>query len=265
MPDRNLDFDPTITNVTPKMPDQGLASGVADFADLIAQQSANAKALNATAQTALAFRQLDVQYRESTASNPNDPQALANLQASRAQVMTEIGKQVPAITSREYMSKAIELQQSSDKMNEFWGMHQQIRNADNDLSTAQDTHLKMANMAGKQFGADGADFGNLNSVMNFEQAKKDITDFVTPIVGAPKAEEALKDFSGNYVKSFVAGVAESNPKAAAAMLQQPNIAEHFTTEQIGDMADVIKKTTRQQELIKSMQFRSAAPSSGRRP
>lgn len=253
MADRNLDFDPTVTNVTPKLPDQGLMTGIADFADTIATQSANAKALNATAQTALAFRQLDVQYRESTMGNPNDPAAMAQLQTARSQIVSQIGQQVPAITSREYMAKTIELQQSSDKMNEFWGMHQQIRNADSDLSTARDTQIKMANMAGIQFGKDGADFGNLNSVMNFESAKDDITKFVTPVVGAPKAEAYLKDFSGDWVKSFVAGVAEQNPQAAAAMLAQPNIAEHFTSEQIGDMGDVIKKTQRQQQLIQNLQ------------
>lgn len=253
MADRNLDFDPTVTNVTPKMPNQGFLAGAADFADKIADMSANAKALNATAQTSLAFRQLDVAYREQTASNPNDPEALAKLQSQRSQIVAQIGQQVPAIASQAYMSKAIELGQSSDKMNEFWGMHQQIRNANSDAVTARDTSLKQANMDGIQFGKDGADFGNLNSVLNFESAKQNIADHLTPILGAPKTEEYLKDYSGDHVKSFVAGLAEQNPKAAAMMLQQPNIAEHFSTQDIGDMADVIKKTERQQELIQTLQ------------
>lgn len=257
MADRNLDFDPTVTNVTPKMPDQGAMLGVADFADKVAEVSANSKALNATAQTALAFRQLDAGYREATAGNPNDPTALANLQSARATVAQKIGSQVPAIASQQYMSKVIELGESSDKLNEFWGMHQQIRNADSNMEVARDTHLQMANQAGMQFGKDGADFGNLNSVLNYEQAQQDIKDFVTPVVGEPKANAYLKDFSGDWVKSFTSGLAESNPTAAAAMLQRPEIAEHFTSEQIGDMGDLIKKTTRQQQLIQNLQTTKA--------
>lgn len=257
MPDRNLDFDPTVTNVTPKMPDQGLMLGAADLGDRVAEISANSKALNATAQTALAFRQLDAGYREATAGDPNNPQALANLQSARAVVAQKIGAGVPAIASQQYTTKVIELGESSDKLNEFWGMHQQIRNADNDMDTARDTQLKMANMAGSQFGADGADFGNLNSVLNYEHAQDDIKQFVTPVVGAPKADAYLKDFSGDWVKSFVAGVAEKNPTAAAAMLERPEISEHFTSQQIGDMGDVIKKTERQQQLIQNMQTTKA--------
>lgn len=257
MPDRNLDFSPTVTSVTAKMPDQGAIEGAADLADTIAQQSANSKALNASAQTALAFRQLDAQYRESTAGNPNDPEALKSLQSARQQIVSNIGQQVPAIASREYQTKAITLGESSDKMNELWGMHQQMRNADDDLVTANDTHLKIANMAGQQFGADSGDMGNLNSVLNYEGAQQDIKQFVVPVIGAPKAEEYLKDFSSNWVKSFVAGVAEKSPQMAATMLDRPEIAEHFTSQDIGDMADVIKKTARQQQLIQSMQTTKA--------
>lgn len=253
MADRNLNFDPTVTNVTPQLPNLGPENAAADLADQVATMSANSKALNATAQTALQFRQLDAQYRESTAGNPNDPQALQDLQAKRAEIVSTIGQQVPAIASRDYMSHTIELQQSSDKLNTIWGMHQQMRNAGADLQTAESTQIKMANMAGQQFGADGADMGNLNSVLNFEQAQGAIKQFVTPVIGAPKTDEYLKNFSSNWVKSFVAGVAEKSPHAAAAMLQQPNIAEHFTTQDIGDMADVIKKTERQQQLIQTMQ------------
>lgn len=253
MADRNLNFDPTVTNVTPQMPNNSVLSGISDFADQVAVQSANSKALNATAQTALAFRQLDGQFRQSAAGNPNDPQALQDLQAARSQVVSTIAQQVPAISSRDYMTHTIQLQESSDKMNELWGMHQQVRNTKNDLDTAEKTQLDMANSAGRQFGQDGADMGNLNSVLNFETAQAAIKQFVTPVIGAPRTDDYLKSFSGNWVKSFVAGLAEQNPQAAAAMLQQPNIAEHFTTQDIGDMADVIKKTERQQQLIQNLQ------------
>lgn len=253
MADRNLNFDPTVTNVTPQMPNNGLLSGVSDLADQVAVQSANSKALNATAQTALAFRQIDGQYRQDAAGNPNDPQALADLQSKRAQVVSTIAQQVPAIASRDYMSHTIQLQESSDKMNELWTMHQQVRNTKNDLDVAEKTQLDMANSAGRQFGQTGADMGNLDSVLNFDAAKQAITKFVMPVIGQERTDDYLKSFSGNWVKSFVAGLAEQDPKAAAAMLQQPNIAEHFTTQDIGDMADVIKKTERQQQLIQTLQ------------
>lgn len=253
MADRNLNFDPTVTKVTPELPDTVLPTAAVDLTDTIATQSASMKALNATAQTALAFRQLDSQFRQDAAGNPNDPQALADLQSKRAQVVSAMGQQVPAIASRDYMTHTIQLQESSDKMNELWGMHQQVRNAKSDLDTAEKTQLDMANAAGQQFGDDGANMGNLSSVLNFETAQGAIKQFVAPVIGAPRTDDYLKSFSANWVKSFVAGLAEKNPQAAAAMLEQPNIAEHFTTQDKGDMVDVIKKTERQQQLIQTLQ------------
>lgn len=253
MADRQIDFDPTITQVTPQKPDLGLLTGAADFADNIAQMSANAKALNATTQTALAFRQADAQYRQNAAGNPTDPEALANLQSTRAQITSQIGQDVPAIATREYMTHVMQVQQNSDKLNELWGMQQSVKNAHADLSVNEQTQYKMANDSGRQFAADGGNMANFDSVLNFEQAQEAISKFAGPVLGDSQTQAYLKTFNSNYVKSFVSGIAESNPQLAAVALQQPNIVQHFSTQDIGDMADVIKKTTRQQELIQSMQ------------
>lgn len=253
MADRQINFDPTVTQVTPEKPDLGLLTGGAELADQVATISANSKALNATTQSALAFRQADAQYRQDAASNPNDPQALANLQTTRAQIMSQIGQQVPAIASREYTTHMMEIQQNSDKLNELWGMQQSVKNAHADVNTSMDTQYKMANDAGRQFGSDGANMKDLDSVLGFETAQQAIAKFAGPVLGQPQTVALMKNFNSNYVKSFVSGLAENNPQAAAAMLEQPNIAEHFTTQDIDDMASVIKKTTRQQQLIQTMQ------------
>lgn len=253
MADRNLDFDPTVTNVVPQKPDLGLLTGGAELADQVATMSANAKALNATTQTALAFRQADAQFRQNAAGNPNDPQALADLQTQRSEITSQIGQQVPAIASREYMSHVMEVQQNSDKLNELWGMQQSVKNAHANVNTSMETQYAMSADRGRQFGADDGNFANLDSVIGLEQANAAIVKFATPVLGAPQTGAMLKDFNTNMVKSFVAGLAEQHPQLASAALQQPNIAEHFTPQDIGDMADVIKKTTRQQELIQSMQ------------
>lgn len=235
------------------MPDLGLLTGGAELADQVATMSANSKALNATTQTALAFRQADAQFRQDAASNPNDPEAIAKLQATRSQITSTIGQQVPAIASREYMTHVMEVQQNSDKLNELWGMQQSVKNAHADLSDSETTQYKMANAAGQQFGADGGNFANLDSVLNFEQAQQAISKFATPVLGVEQTTNELKNFNSNYVKSFISGLAEKYPTMAAAALQQPNIASHFTSQDIGDMTDVIKKTERQQQLLQNIQ------------
>lgn len=251
MADRNLDFDPTVTAVTPKLPDDSLPTGAANIGEQVATMSANAKALNATTQTALAFRQADAQFRQDAASNPQDPEALAKLQSTRAQITSQMGQQVPAIASREYMSHVMEVQQNSDKLNELWGMQQSVKNAHADLTVNEMTQYKIAGDAGRQFASDDGNFANLDSVLGFEQAQQAISKFAGPVLGESQTTAYLKNFNANYVKSFVSAIAETNPAMAATALQQDNIKTHFTPEEIDDMGALIKKTQKTQELLQS--------------
>lgn len=251
MAERNLDFDPIVTNVTPQMPDHGFATGIADFADQVATMSANAKALNASTQSSLAFRQADAQYRQDAASNPNDPEALAKLQATRSEITSRFGQQVPAIASREYMMHMMEVQQNSDKLNELWGMQQSVKNAHADLQTSANSQVLDFVNKGRQFGADGGDITNIDAVLSLEQNQKALTKFATPVLGESQTLEFIKNSNRNNVQGFISGLAESHPEMAALALQQDGIKTHFTSQEIDNMGALIKKTQKTQELLQS--------------
>ena len=125
-----------------------------------------------------------------------------------------------------------------------------VRNAANNLQTGAQTYYDQANSAGRDFGTNG---GDINDALNYAHANQSLHQFADPVIGADRAGEFMKDFNTNYVKSFVAGVAENNPQQAAALLQEPAIAQHFTTQDIGDMGQLIEKTQKQQKLIQSIQ------------
>lgn len=253
MADRNLNFDPTVTNVTPTLPTLAPAlDAAADVADHVATMSANAKALNAVMQSSMAYRQADAQFRQDAASDPNDPAAVAKLQETRAQINSTIGQQVPAISRMEYMTRMMSVAENGDKLNSLWGIQQQVKNADADTKVAQDTDVKMATMDGHQFAQDGGNMANLGAVLNLDTAKAAIVQHLTPILGAERTEAALTDFSANHVKAFVSAVAETNPAMAKLMLQQDNISSHFTAAQIDDMGSLIKKTEKTQDIIRNI-------------
>jgi len=248
---RDLNATPTVTNVTPLDPDTGNVTNLAaDIGDQVANMSAQSKALAATAQTSQAFRQLDTQFRLQNADNPNDPAALADYRASRQDIVQQIGQTVPNIAQRDYFSKTIELGQASDTSNQLWTTKQLVRNATNNLQTGAQSYYDQANQAGKDFAQNG---GDIDQVLQYAQANQTLHQFANPVIGADRTGEFLKDFNANYAKSFVAGVAETNPQQAAALLQQPAIAQHFTTQDVGDMVQLIQKTQKQQQLAQSLQ------------
>lgn len=250
MADRNLDFNPTVTNVTPEVDTTtSMADAVGDVAAQAAQMSASGKALAATAATQTGFRQLDSQFRLQNADNPTDPKAIAQLQAARQKIIDEQGANIPAIAMRDYTNKTVELATQSDDLNAAWATKQQIRNGVNNLQTGRVTYLNAANSAGQAFAQDPD--SDIASALDYKQAMASMHQYADPVLGADKTGAFLKDFNTDYVKSFIAGVAQTSPQRAAQLLQDPNIAQHFSTQDIGDMAQVIQKTTKQQALIQS--------------
>jgi hypothetical protein len=251
MADRNLNFDPTVTNVTPE---QDQTTALADAAGQVAEQaatmSAAGKALSATAATQSQFRQLDSQYRLQNADDPTNPVALQNLQQARQKIVDAQSANVPAIAMRDFTNKTVELGTQSDDLNAAWATKQQIRNGVSNLQTGRVTYLNEANVAGQAFAQDPD--ADLQSALNYQQAMSSMHQFADPVLGSDKTGAFLKDFNADYAKSFVAGVAQSDPVRAAQLLQDPAIAQHFTTQDIGDMTQVIQKTVKQQALAQSL-------------
>lgn len=250
MADRNLNFSPDVTNVTPELPDNSIISGVSAIAENIAEQSATTKALAATAATQVKFRQLDSEFRLQYASDPTNALGLKNLTASRQAFVNENAQNVPAMTQRAYTDKAIELGQASDASNTLWTTHQQVRNTVNNMQSARVTYLNEANNSGRDFATSGN--VDLSSALNYLGANQSIQEFANPVLGADKTAAFLKTFNSDYVKSFVAGVAEISPKQAAALLDDPNIKDHFSTQDRGDMVDLIARTQKQNALANNL-------------
>lgn len=251
MANRPDNFSPTVTDVVPENPDTGtLTHTIMAVGAQIADASAQTKALKAVADTQVGFSALDRKFRQEYADDPTNPEGIKNLQAQRKALTTDIGKNVPTYVMRDYTQKALELSSQSTASNEVWTTHQQVRNTVNNLATTQKTYLLQANQAGQSFGESG---GDITDAMNYMQANQSIRQFAEPVLGKDKVDKALGQFNTNYVKSFVAGVAEKHPDQAAALLEDPNLQAHFSTQDRGDMIDLINRTKKQQDMAQQLQ------------
>lgn len=247
----NRDFDPDVptVNVVPKEP-SNLLLGIAAIGEQAAEASENSKLLMYGAQAHAQFKAVDAQYRQQFADNPNAPEATKWLQDQRQQISDKLGGQLSPLYQRQWQSKVTELGAQSDVSNEMWGFHQNYRNAVNNTNVAYKTYLDVGNQDGKAYGvSDATDGGN---IMNFLGARQTITDHSVPFIGADKTNELVKNFDADYVKSFVAGVAETSPQKALGLLNMPEIQQHFTTMDRDDMLQVVKRTAKAQQMMQSM-------------
>lgn len=249
MANRDLDFSPQVTQVTPQQPQDSTLTAGLEVMNQIGEASAQSKALSASMQTSLAFRQLDQQYRQSAANNPNDPTALSNLQQGRQQIIQQYGENVPAIASRDYQSHAIELQKASDVSNTLWGTRQLVSNAKADLGVGYKSGLQQATLDGQKFATSDSPATEVEGALHYAQLTAIMKQGADPVIGSDKSALLLKNFQQDYTKTFVASVAEHNPVMANALLQQPAITQHFTPQDVDDMQALIERTTRAQKLI----------------
>ena len=151
----------------------------------------------------------------------------------------------------DFRNKTTELTKASDLSNYGWAQVQQKRNVVNGVNNTIKTYVDAANKDGMAFAA--SDVSDPSMVLGFLTARQNIEGFGNPVLGPEKTQALLKNFNQDYIKSFVAGVAETSPVKAAQLLEQDSIKQNFTTQERGDLADLIKRTKRQQELTKSLQ------------
>lgn len=252
MANRDLDFSPTVTNVVAEKPDTSFTDAIANIGEQVANASAQTKALQASANTQVKLSQLNGQFRQKYADDPTNADGLKELADAQQQVVQTEGAGVPSIAMRDFTNKTIELQKSSKAGNEVWTTRQQVRNTSANMQTARVAYLSEANENGRNFAANGSD-ADLSTALNYGQANSSIMQFASPVIGKDKTALYLKSFNKDYVKSFVAGVAETNPARAAQLLESPEISDNFTTQDRGDMVDLIKRTQKQHELTTSLQ------------
>lgn len=255
MANRDLNFTPTVTQVTPEEPNNGLVLGIADIAAKVADASEQSKVLANTAQAHVAFKTADMQFRQQYADDPTNPEGIKALAESRKNITDSLGENISPFYQREWQKQTTDLATQSQVSNEAWAFKQQQRNTINNFQVTAKTYTDTANRDGQAYGA-GGDLDPA-AIMNYATAQQGLVSTASNVLGADKAQELAKNFKSDYIKSFVSGVAENSPAKAAQMLADPTIKANFTTEEQGEMVDQINRVKKQQALIQSLQQTSS--------
>lgn len=250
MANRDLNFIPDVAPSTPELPDNSVANAIESVGTTLADQSAQSKLLSQSAKAQVGFKQLDAQFRMKYADDPTNKDGLQELAEQRAMLSDSLGEAIPSLYTRQWQNKTTELSTSSDVSNELWTAHQQRLNTVTNVNGSIKTYLDAGNKDGQAFGA--SDAVDVGGALNYINARQNIEQFGNPALGTAKTEALLKDFNKDYVKSFVSGVAETSPAKAVKLLESPDIQQHFTTEERGDMISQIARVKKQQALGKQL-------------
>lgn len=246
---RDLNFDQGEVLQVVAQEGEGMLGGLAILGRQYATSAAESKVMRQAGQAQIAFKQLDAQYRKDWADDPASPDGLKWLQESRQQVIDELGADVPTLMNSKWVEKTTELATQSDLSNDLWTVQQNKVNTVSNVNSSIKNYLGMANEDGRAFGAGK---GDASSIMNYLTAGEELHGFGNRTLGSAETNKLLETFDKDYVKSFVSGVAETSPDQAKALLDDPAIAERFTTDEKGEMIDQISKVRRQQQTAEDL-------------
>jgi len=128
MANRNINYNRDVTKVVAEDMDTGLLDAAVGLARDVADASAQSKVLEATSQAQIAFKQLDQDYRIKYEGDPNNPDAVRELNEQRQNTITELGKGIPTFYTRQWAANAGKLSDASQKSNKLWATEQNYKN-----------------------------------------------------------------------------------------------------------------------------------------
>lgn len=248
MPQRNLNNDQQVENVVPEPDNGALVTGLADIGQKLIANSQEAKITENVSKAQLDLAALNNQYQ---IDNQGDPfKNLDSLKEDQQAILDKYGDDVSPLFRRQWNQQAQTLTAHSDATNQAWGFEQTRKNSVLSINNSMLNNYTLANNAGAAFGQSNST--DVMTALNYEQSRQNLQDLGNRTIGETATTEQLLKYKEDYAKSFLSGVAESNPNKAAQLLDDENIKGMFTSEQRDELVDVINKTRKKDILQTSL-------------
>lgn len=215
----------TVTDVVAKEPDHLLETASA-LGEQIIKQSQEAKIVENMSAAQLDLGKLSDDYQTQYEGDPFNKQGLEELRSARQGVLDKYGESISPVFRRAWNENAQKISSSNESQVQAWGYKQSAVNSKTSLIAATQNHLTQAQLDGEAFGKSTAQ--GIGSFSNFITAKQSLEEFGAAHLGETSTQEVTKDFSEDYAKVFVSGVAHTNPVKALKMLDNEQVRSAFT-------------------------------------
>lgn len=249
---RNLTAETTVLDTSQGGVDQGAAitGAIADIGMKIVQQSQEAKINENISKAQLDISKLDNEFRIRAEADPFNKEMGAEYISQRRSLLAGYKEQISPFYRMQFDESVRRVTANADSQMQAWQFKQANQNTKNSITASMENNFLQASQDGMTFGT--GDSNDANSMMNFATSQKELTQFISKNLGPESANTLLKDYQKDYVKSFLSGVAQTNPTKADAMLKEKGISELFTAEEIDGFDGLIRRNIRQKTIDELM-------------
>lgn len=220
---REIENYRSVTNV---VPDQSLAitlgSAGKQGAEII-QASQEAKIAENFSTAQLAVAKLHMEYKAQNEHNPFG--GLEDLKLKEQEIYDGLGQDISPFFQRPWQDSVRDYSKKSKGELEMWAYKQSRVNTVKSINTSIKNNMTQAMIDGQTFGSSPE--AELSSFMNYAASKEKLAVFGERNVGQGQTTELLENYDGDYLKSFISGVSDSNPVKALRLMDDPQVKKGF--------------------------------------
>lgn len=230
----------------------GVQEALATVGQKLIAEGQEAKITENFSKAQLDIHKLNQEYQISNESNPFA--GMEDLKQKRDDIFASYGEEISPFFRKGWQDSTRSLAVKDDMTMEAWAYSQTKKNTVTSINTSIKNNMSQATLDGQNFG--NSDQDEVGTLLNYAESKKQLAGFGDKHLGAMETTKILEGYDKDYLKSFVAGVAHSNPKKAAALLEKDEFKKSLTPDDISEFENVIKKqmkTNNLQSLFKQME------------
>lgn len=244
----------TVTQVLAPAPDLTIDT-VAAAGEKIIAHAQEAKITENLSAAQLELGALNQVYRTKYEKDPFNEQGMTDYKADQKSIFDKYSEGISPFFRDNYSQNTQKLANSSNVTFQTWQYTQARKNTVDSLNNSMRNNFSQAMINGQQFGeSDSLDF---SGVLNFKDSKSTLAAFGSKNLGASTTSDMLKTYDEDYAKSFISGVAETNPLKALKLLEDPGVeksignAQTFAKlkEAVGNRALKVQEINGQKEVL----------------
>ena len=220
---RDLNNSPTVLDNTVDLSSENTKIAVADFAEGILRQNEEAKIAKNFSRAQLDLNALDYQYRIDYQGDPMG--GISKYKEDRASIFKKYGSDISVLYKRTWQEKTMGLEEKFDAAQQGWALEQTRVNSITSVNETIENNFIQAGMDGRRYASSNA--AEIESFLNYGISRTELEEFGAKNIGSETTKKLLKTYDEDYMKSFLSGVAETNPAKALSVLEKDTVRNSF--------------------------------------
>ena len=173
-----------------------------------------------TTQARLDMNAATNEWRVANEANPDNPEALKELNATYDDIMNTYREQLSPYSRKSWDTQVVtKLKGAYALENQAWAFKQVQTNAANHIKN----EVKNYNDLAFSYGSSGSEESLFTAMADFAGMKEKLLDYGARNLGAATAAQMLNGAETDYVKSYINGVASVDPEKALAALENEDV------------------------------------------